>query len=52
VVGVAGDCHELGEAWPTQEGMVDAGEVDHPKGDTELDAPEGHYFLLWDNPIE
>jgi hypothetical protein len=32
-VGVAGDGHELGEAWPTEEGMVDAREVDHLEGE-------------------
>jgi hypothetical protein len=57
-VGVVGNGHELGEAWPTQESMVDVREVDHlegdqlllevvrlAEGDVELDAPEGIVFF-------
>jgi hypothetical protein len=64
-VGVVGDDHELGEAWLTEEGVVDAGEVNHlkgewllaevvrlAKGDVEPDAPEGHDFLPRHDPIE
>ena len=64
-VGVVGDSHELGEARLAQESMVDTREVDHlegewllaevvqlAKGDIELDAPEGHDFLPWHDPIE
>ena len=58
-VGVVGDGHELGEAWSTEEGMVDAREVNHIKGErllaevvwlaegeVELDAPEGMASFL------
>jgi hypothetical protein len=64
-VGVVGDSLELGKARPTEEGVVDVGEVDHlegerflgkvvrlAEGDIEPDAPEGHDFLPWNNPIE
>ena len=63
-VGVVGDGHELGEAQSIEEGVVNTGEVNHLKGewllaevvrlaegDVEKDAPEGHSFLPWDNPI-
>ena len=32
-VGVVGDGHELGEAWLSQEGVVDIREVDYLKGE-------------------
>jgi hypothetical protein len=64
-VGVVGDGHELGEARLTKEGVVDTREVDNLKGkwlladvvrlaegDVEPDAPEGHDFLPWHNPVE
>jgi hypothetical protein len=64
-VGVVRDNHELGEAWSIEEGMVDTGEINALKGegllmevvwlaegDIEPDAPEGHCFLHWHNPIE
>jgi hypothetical protein len=64
-VGVVGDDHELGEERSTEEGVVDAGEVDNlefewllakivwlAKGDVKTDAPEGHGFLPRDDPIE
>ena len=64
-VGVVGDGHELGEARSTEEGMVDAREVNHLKGewlltkvvwlaegDVEPDAPEGHGFLPRHDPVE
>ena len=64
-VGVVGDDHELGKARSTEEVVVDVGEVNHLKGewllvevvrlaegDAEPDAPEGHDFLSWDDPIE
>jgi hypothetical protein len=54
-IGVVWDNHELGEAWPAQEDVVDTEEVDHlegewllvevvrlAKGDTEPDVPKGH----------
>ena len=57
-VGVIRDGHEFGEAWLTQESVVDAEEVDHLKGewllakiirlaedDAESDAPKGHGIL-------
>ena len=65
LIGVAGDNHELGEAWLAQEGIVNAGEVDHlegewliaevvrlAKGDAEPNASEGHCFLPRDDPVE
>jgi hypothetical protein len=57
-VGVVWDGHELGKAWPGEEGMVDAEEVHHlegewllsevvwlAKGDIEPDTSEGHGLL-------
>ena len=57
-VGVVGESHELCEAWSTEEGVLDAREVNHLKGEWLLaevvrlaegviqpDAPEGHDFL-------
>jgi hypothetical protein len=62
---VVGDSHELGEARPTEECVVDVGEVDHlegerflvkvvrlAEGDIEPDAPEGHGFLPRNDPVE
>jgi hypothetical protein len=64
-VSVVGDGHELGKAWSTKEDVVDTRKVDDlegewllaevvwlAKGNTESDAPEGHGFLSWHNPIE
>ena len=64
-LGVVGDDHELGEARLTEEGMVDAEEVNHlegewllaevvrlAEGDIESNVPKGHGFLPWHDPIE
>ena len=64
-IGVVGDGHELGEVWSIEEGMVDAREFNHLKGEwilakvvqlaegeVEPDAPKGHNFLPWHDPIE
>ena len=32
-IGVVGDGHELGKAWPATEGVVDTREVDHLEGE-------------------
>jgi hypothetical protein len=64
-VGVVGDSHELGEAWSTEEAVVDTEEVNNlegerllakvvwlAEGDVEPDAPEGHDFLPRHDPVE
>jgi hypothetical protein len=55
-VGVVGDDHELGEAWPAKESMLDAGEVHHLKSEWLLlevvRLAEGHGLLPRDDPVE
>ena len=64
-VGVVGDCHEFGVAWPPQDGVVGPWKVHHFKGeslraevgmaaerDGQVDLPERVCLCFRDHPME